>query len=153
MCVLLSLSFWQCWQDSIMVISAFRVPTACLWCQGSIQSFESYFLFLSLHILLLTRLSSLSVHTMVWIFKEVWMPLKFQHLVPFNIVKKSLSECGFVSRKPLLIKRLFTLFLGIQLSIHSCLFRQLTQTCLHFNPPSFWLVYFTPHTYDKLHSV
>lgn len=98
---------------------------------------------------MLTLLSSLSVHTMIWIFK-VWMPLKVQHLVPSNIVWKSLSESGSVIRKPWLIKGIFTLLLDIQLSINSCIFRQLAQRHLHFNSTSFWLGCFTPHSSDKL---
>lgn len=44
-CYSLSFSFWQYRQDLIAVISGFSLPTACFWCQGNIQSFESYFLF------------------------------------------------------------------------------------------------------------
>lgn len=43
-CYLLAFSFWQYWQDLIMVVSGFSLPTARFWCQGNIQSFRSYFL-------------------------------------------------------------------------------------------------------------
>lgn len=132
-------------------MSGSRLPTACFWSQGSIQSFESYFLFKSLQVSSLILLSSLSVHTMIWIFKAQ-MPLKVQFLLTSleSLELNLVLSLGNLGCSEGLFISIFSL--TIQLSIHSCFFMQLAQRHLHFIPPSLWFGCFTPHSSDKLHS-